>query len=191
MRAALVATIVTLAGVGPARADFFVVTDTFKAQEQAQQRAATAGGWTLDTDLYPGLQPGLFAVVRGPFASRAAAEQRLADLKKMKAYAAAYLKDGGTLRLPPGLAKAAPPKVLAALLGELSVTVKDRPGGGDGCEPAEPYQEVSITVVTLEGKDDPKRGDIAFVPKRVDVPLGAFRVIKRTGEIERMRICAE
>jgi hypothetical protein len=172
-------------------ADFFVITDTFKSQQDAQTRAASVGGWVLDTDAYSGLGPGLFAVVRGPYASRQVGEQRLKELKAIKTYKAAYLKDAGTLRLPPALAKAVPPKVLTALLGELSIVVTDRPGSGNPCEPQEPYQDVSVSVVTLDRTYNDKTETDGFKPRRLDLDIGGFRVLKRTGEIERMRVCAE
>ena len=65
-------------------ADFFVVTDTFKSQQDAQARAALVGGWVLDTDAYSGLTPSLFVVVRGPYSTRQVADQRLKELKAIK-----------------------------------------------------------------------------------------------------------
>lgn len=181
-----------LALCGTARAsDFFVITDTFKLQQDAQMRAAAVGGWTLDTDLYSGLGPGLFAVVRGPYASKAIADQALKQLKADSGFKAAYVKDAGSLRLPAALVKSVPPKVLAALLGELSITVTDMPGDGNPCAPQEPYQNVSVTLATIERTYDAKADKAGFRPQRVDVGLGGFWIIKRTGEIERMRICAE
>jgi hypothetical protein len=177
---------------GTARAaDFFVITDTFKGQQDAQARAASVGGWVLDTDAYSGLGPSLFAVVRGPYASRQAAEQSLKELKATKGYKGAYLKDAGTLRLPPALAKSVSPKVLAALLGELSISTTDMPGGSNPCEPQEPYQDVSVSIVTLDRSYNDKTGIDGLKPRRVNLDIGGFWVIKRTGEIERMRVCAE
>jgi len=172
-------------------ADFFVVTDTFKSQEDAQARAAMVGGWVLDTDAYSGLAPSAFAVVRGPYATRLVADQRLKELKAIKTYKTAYVKDAGVLRIAPALGHWASPKVLAALLGELSVVVSEKPGGTDPCEPQEPYQEVALTIVTLDHGIDPKTEADTFKPRRVDLDIGGFWIIKRTGEIERMRICAE
>jgi hypothetical protein len=176
----------------PARAaEFFVVTDTFKSQQEAQARAAAVGGWVLDTDAYSGLSPSLFAVVRGPYASRQVADRRLKELKTAKAYRTAYVKDAGTLRVAPALAKSVPPRVLTALLGELSVVVKDRPGGTNPCEPQEPYQDVSLSVATVDHTYNDKTETDAYKARRVDLDIGGFWVIKRTGEIERMRICDE
>src|SRR3954471_13615749 len=101
MRLALLGPVAAMLLGGTARAaDFFVVTDTFKSQQDAQNRAATVGGWVLDTDAYSGLGPSLFAVVRGPYISRQVAEQHLKELKPIKTYKAAYVKDAGALRFP-------------------------------------------------------------------------------------------
>jgi hypothetical protein len=176
---------------GPARAgDFFVVTDTFKSQEEAQERAAKVGGWALDTDAYPGLAPGLFAVVRGPFASKEAAERELKEFPAARPRSA-YVKDAGALRLPAALTRSVPPALLAALLGELSIKVKDRPGGENPCEPDEPYQELLVSIVTEEHTYDQKTGKDGTKPSRVTLDLGSFSLIKRTGEVQRMRICLE
>jgi hypothetical protein len=192
MRLALLGSIaVTLLGGTARAADFFVVTDTFKGQPDAQARAASIGGWVLDTDAYSGLGPALFAVVRGPYSSRQNAEQSLKELKATKGYKGAYVKDGGTLRLPPSLVKSVSPKVLAGLLGELSITATDRPGGSNPCEPQEPYQDVSLSVVTLDRTYNEKTETDGVKPRRVNLDIGGFWVIKRTGEIERMRVCTE
>jgi hypothetical protein len=191
-RMAFLASIAVVSLAGTAKgADFFVVTDTFKTQQDAQVRAASAGGWVLDTDAYSALGPNLFAVVRGPYSTREVAEQRLKELKANKAYKAAYVKDAGVLRLPPTLTNAVPPKVLAALLGELSVMVTDRPGGANPCEPQEPYQDVSVSVVTLDRKYNETTETEGVTPRRLKLDLGGFWIIKRTGEVERMRVCAE
>jgi hypothetical protein len=93
--------------------------------------------------------------------------------------------------LPPTLVKSIPPNVLAALLGELSITATDMPGGGNPCEPQEPYQDVSISVMTLDRTYNEKTETDGVKPRRVNLDIGGFWVIKRTGEIERMRVCAE
>jgi hypothetical protein len=72
----ILAVVVTVLLSRNARADFLIITDTFKSQSEAQTRAAAVGGWALQTDAYAGLKPGLFAVVRGPYAKRADAEDR-------------------------------------------------------------------------------------------------------------------
>jgi hypothetical protein len=188
----LIAALTVLGIAGSARAaDFFVVTDTFKSQRDAQMRAASVGGWVLDTDSYSGLGSGLFAVVRGPYSKRQVAEQQLKELKTTKTYRTAYVKEGGTLRLPPSLVKAVSPKVLAALLGELSIVVTAKPGGQNPCEPQEPYQELSVSVVTLDRTYDERTETDGVKPRRVELDIGGFSVITRTGEIERMRVCTE
>jgi hypothetical protein len=170
--------------------DFFVITDTFKSQRDAQIRAAAVGGWALDTDIYSGLERDRFAVVRGPFATAQAATKELADLKKSKKYKSAYVRDGGVLRLV-GDALGMPSKVLAALLGELSVDIKDMPGGANPCEPGEPYQDISLSFMTLDRTRNPISEAEGFKPRRAAIDIGGFWIIKRTGEIERMRVCAE
>jgi hypothetical protein len=192
MKLALLASVVVLSAVSSAHAaDFFVVTDTFKSQRDAQIRAADVRGWVLDTDAYSGLSPNLFAVVRGPYANREVAEQRLKELKAIKTYKTAYVKDAGALRVAPALARSVPPKILTALLGELSVEVTDRAGGSNPCEPQEPYQSVSVSVVTVDRTYSKAKDTEGFKPRRVDLDIGGFWVIKRTGEVERMRVCAE
>jgi len=192
IKVALLASLALFSFTARARAaDFFVVTDTFKSQRDAQDRAALVGGWVLDTDAYTSFASNLFAVVRGPYSTRQVADQRLKELKAIKTYKAAYVKEGGTVRIAPALANSVSPKVLSALLGELSVVVTDRPGATNPCEPQEPYQEVSLSVVTLDRTVDPKTDADGFKPRRVNLDIGGFRVIKRTGEFERMRICAE
>jgi len=192
MKLVLLASVAALSVVSSAHAaDFFVVTDTFKSQRDAQTRAADVGGWVLDTDAYSGLTPNLFAVVRGPYANREVAEQRLKELKVIKTYKAAYVKDAGALRIAPFLARSVPSKVLTALLGELSVEVTDRPGASNPCEPQEPFQAVSVSVVTVDRTYNKAKDTEGFKTRRVDLDVGGFWVIKRTGEIERMRVCAE
>ncbi len=191
MRSALIVFILAMTWAGTSQAgDFFVITDTFKSQEDAQSRAASNGGWAIDTDVYPGLEPDRYAVVRGPYASRSMATKELAALKKIKTYKSAYVKDAGVLRFPSNIAGVASPKILAALLGELSVSVKEMAGAEGGCEPDEPYQEVTWSFVTLDRVDSEKFG-VDVKARRVNLDIGAFWVIKRTGEIERMRVCAE
>jgi hypothetical protein len=188
----VLASFAVLSVAGTAQAsDYFVITDTFKSQQDAQARAASVGGWVLDTDAYSGLGPDLFAVVRGPYVNRAIAERQLKGLNKSKTYRAAYVKEAGTLRLPPTVAKSVPPKVLAALLGELSIAVTDKPGGSNPCEPQEPYQDVTVSVATLDRTYNDKTSAEGFKPRRLEIDLGGFWVIKSTGEIERMRLCAE
>jgi hypothetical protein len=78
--------------------------------------------------------------------------------------------------------------VFTALLGELTVDVEDRPGSTSPCEPQEPYQRVEVGVVGL-GLAKGEEGALEAVPQ--PLPLGGFFVIKRTGEVQRLRICVE
>jgi len=85
IKVGLLASLALLSLTARARAaDFFVFTDTFKSQQDAQDRAALVGGWVLDTDTYSGLAPNLFAVVRGPYSTRQVADRRLKELKAIK-----------------------------------------------------------------------------------------------------------
>ena len=172
--------------------DFYVITATFPSQSAAQTEAAMRGGWVLDTDVYPNLSPNAFAVVRGPFRDAKAAGDQLTFLRSGGGYRGAYIKDAGTPRLAanvgsPGLR----PQLLAALLGELLVEVKDEPGGRNPCEPQEPYQEVQISYVDITRGVDDKSGAVHESTERRNVEVGAFWVIKRTGEVDRMRQCSE
>jgi len=172
--------------------DFYVITGAFPSQGAAQTEAALRGGWVLDTDVYPNLTPNTFAVVRGPFPVEADARKELKFLLSGSGYPGAYVKDAGKPRLGGNLGSAAlRPQLLAALLGELSVEVTDHPGGGNPCEPQEPYQEVQISFVDLARSMDDKSNKVREEAKRKEVDVGAFRIIKRTGEIDRMRQCFE
>jgi hypothetical protein len=180
-------------GLAQARAgDFYVVTGTFSSQEQAQDRAALTGGWVLGTDLYSKLAPGRFAVVRGPFRNLKEAQVEMTLLKKSGLLGATYVRDAGRPRLPSHIgSSAATPVIIAALLGELAVEVADEAGGTHPCEPQEPYQAVTISYVGVNRHWDAAAGEDKLEPTRKAIDLGGFWVIKRTGEIQRMRICAE
>jgi len=188
-----IAHVLWLLAVAPACAgDVFVITATFPSQGAAQTEAAVRGGWVLDTDVYPNLIANAFAVVRGPFQDVKAAGNQLKFLRSGGGYPGAYVKDAGTPRLPanvgsPGLR----PQLLAALLGELSVEVSDQPGGGNPCEPQEPYQEVQVSYVDVTRAIDDKSDTVREGTERRSVEVGAFWVIKRTGEVFRMRQCFE
>ena len=188
----------TVLGVGivallthPALADnFFVITGTFQSQAAAQISAAETGGWVLDTDAYNALAPGLFAVVRGPFRSAKAAQSQLSFITSGGGYAGAYVKAGGSPRLPQALATG-PPAVLAAILGELLITVEEHPGASNPCEPQEPYESVSLSYMGVTRKHDAATDTYPPVAERVPIKMGTFSVIKRTGELDRMRACFE
>jgi hypothetical protein len=180
-----------LGPVEAAAGDHFIILGTERSQEAAQQVAAMSEAWVLDTDLYPKLPPNLFAVVRGPYVTSAEARAELAFLQTGGEYEEAQVKDAGACRLPPNLGGAKlPAAVFTALMGELSVEVTDKPGSTNPCEPQEPYQRVEIRLMRLElaGEGaDPSR--IRAVPQTL--PVDGFFVIKRTGEIQRLRICME
>ena len=171
-----------------ARADWFVVTGADADQHAAQARAATTGGWVLDTDVYPGLSPGWYATVRGPFRSQKDAERALGQVRRW--LPDAYAKDAGA-PLVPMLGGNLDGPVVAALLGELSVDVSRHPGARNPCEPQEPYRELTLTWAGIEPGVDPSTGARVMNPKRQVVPFGGFWVIESTGAIERMRVCLE
>ena len=191
LKASWLAVVVMVLLAQNARADFLIITDTYKSHAEAQTRAAAVGGWALETDAYAGLKQGLFAVVRGPYSSRADAEGRLGFMKTGGRYKGAYVKDAGALKNPTSALKGLPPKVIAALLGEVSIAVADKPAAKNGCEPGEPYQEVTLSYVTLERTLNDTTGEVDGKPKRASLDVGGFWIMKSTGEIERMRICAE
>jgi hypothetical protein len=171
--------------------DFFVITATFHSQTEAQNAAATTGGWVLDTDLYSGLTPNLFAVVRGPFNSESAAKAER-DFLTLPEFKGAYVKAGGASRLPRDPAGSArDAAVRAALLGEISVELEDHPGGENPCEPQEPYQEVKLSYMTVTRQYDARSDSYPVVGERRPLDLGAFSLIKRTGELKLMRACYE
>ena len=105
MKTRLVSLVLCVVSVGCGEmafaADFYVVTATEKSHESAQKTAANTGGWVLDTDLYPKLQPGLYSVVRGPFGGKAAAASELASLKAVAQFKDAYVADAGVRACPP------------------------------------------------------------------------------------------
>ena len=172
--------------------DFFVITSTSTSQTAAQGKAFDIGGWVLPTDFYPALQPHLFAVVRGPYRTSAAATAQLRWLQKGGHYKDAYVKEAGRPLLPDGIVNGMVPyTVLLELLGELSVTVSERKGGDNGCEPEEPYYDVDVTRMSAEPVINDATGATDARPKRLDLGLGGFWVSKATGAIQRMLICTE
>ncbi len=172
--------------------DFYVVTAAFPSQGAAQTEAALRGGWVLDTDFYSNLTPNTFSVVRGPFTDETLARKELRFLLSGGDYSGAYVKDAGKPRLGGNLGSSSlRPQLLAALLGELSVDVKDHPGGGNPCEPPEAYQEVQISFVDLTRTVEDSSNKAREGTQRRVVDVGAFWIIKRTGEIDRMRQCFE
>ena len=173
-----------------AQADWFVFTSAGKDQSAAQATAATNGGWVLDTDFYPALTPGLYAVVRGPFADKGTAQAQLDSLKRW--HKDAYLKDGGAPLALPALGSAAlDARLIAALLGELAVEVTRHKGADNPCEPQEPYRAVALSWTSIARVYDPASGDISVEASKQAIDLGGFWIIESTGEIDRMRVCME
>ena len=92
----------------------------------------------------------------------------------------------------PGLtSRQAAPAVLAAILGELLITVEEHPGASNPCEPQEPYESVSLSYMGVTRKHDAATDTYPPVAERVPIKMGTFSVIKRTGELDRMRACFE
>ena len=172
-----------------AEADWFVFTSADTDQVSAQGKAADKGGWVLDTDFYPDLTPGLYAVVRGPFATKSLAESQLKELLPWRKDA--YIKDAGDpIALPPIGSPTLDSRLLAALLGELSVEVTRHKGARHGCEPQQPYRAVRLYWTTIIPVLEPD-GGIGHAPSREEIPLGGFWIIESTGEVDRMRRCLE
>lgn len=189
MRFAMLAAVLCVLAPRVARAEYFVITATEKTQEPAQRKAVETGGWVLNTDLYSGLTPHLFAVVRGPFAKVGDAKAELASLQSSTSHRGAFVKDAGKLNLA-GLTPSGPlTAVVQALIGEIQVRLVEQPGGSNPCEPQEPYLDVELTIMTAEGRPTSHGVDAAPKPRTLD--LDGFWIIKRTGEIDRMRICLE
>lgn len=172
--------------------DFYVITGTHKTQKEAQEIAAIKGGWVLNTNFYNQLTPNLYAVARGPFRTKGEADKHLASLMKGGRYPGSYVKNAGTINIEVKTGnKALSPQMVAALLGEIRIDIQDENGGSHPCEPQEPYKQLSLSYVTIERKLDEKKDQVLYKPAEVELEVGAFREIKSTGEIERMRICAE
>lgn len=172
--------------------DIYVITGTYKAQAEAQEVAALRGGWVLNTNFYDRLTPNLFAVVRGPFATAVEAEKHQASLMRGGRYPGSYVKDAGAINIQIKIGdRDLSPQMLAALFGEISMEVVNEKGASNPCEPQEPYSYVSLSYVSIARGFDEKTDAMTFKPDRIPLNAGAFRQIERTGEIRRMRICAE
>jgi hypothetical protein len=172
--------------------DFYVITATYKTQKEAQDVAALKGGWVLNTNFYNKLTPNLYAVVRGPYQTQATADEKLAWLTNGGRYPGSYVKNPGNINIEVKVGnKALSPQMLAALLGELRIDVLENNGASHPCEPQEPYKQLSLSYVTIARHYDDKNEEVILKPKDVELDAGAFREIEKTGEIVRMRICAE
>ena len=178
---------------GPVFADdFYIIIGTYKLQKEAQQAAATKGGWVLNTNFYDRLTPNLFAVVRGPFTTKKLADHHLAILMKSGKYRGSYVKNAEMINIQVKIGnKALSPQMLAAILGELRIEVTEHKGSSNPCEPQEPYKGLSFSYVTIARGYDEKKEELLFSPQDVPIEVGAFWEIKSTGEINRMRVCAE
>ncbi len=161
--------------------DYFVITHTFKKQQEAQKKAAIVGGWVLSTSFYTKLAPNLFAVVRGPFKTKINAQKTLSTQDK-----GSYLKYAGEIDLNKGLSAAnISPQILVALLGELNVSVIKQKITYHPCEPQEPYFDIGVNFYGVTEETD------TFEPEERFVDFGGFWSIVSSGEIDRQRICAE
>lgn len=179
--------------LGAQEKSFFVVMATFADQQAAQDHAFGHGGWVLDTDLYTGLTPGLFASVRGPFPGRPEAEQETAALHRFEIAPGAYVRvsDGPSAALT-ALADELPSAVMAAVLGEIRIVLLDREGAQNPCAPQEPYQEIQLWHSTPKrewGGEDLTESKVRAIPTEINV--GGFWYIPRTGSIDQIRICGE
>src|SRR5713226_4838181 len=126
---------------------------------------------------------GDFYVITATFPSQGAAQSEAA-LRGGWVLDTDFYKHAGKPRLGGNLGSPAlRPQLLVALLCELSVEVAEHAGGEDPCEPQEPYQEVRISFVDLSRTMDDGSSKAREEAKRRDVDVGAFRIIKRTGEI--------
>lgn len=172
--------------------DFYVITGTHKTQKEAQQVAAIQGGWVLNTSFYNQLTPSLFTVVRGPFKTKIEADKQLASLRKGGMYPGSYVRNAGSINIAINVGnKALSPQMLAALLGELRIDISENKGGSNPCEPQEPYKLISLSYVTVARGYDEKKDKETYQPKDVELDVGAFWEIKKSGEVDRMRICTE
>lgn len=172
--------------------DFYVITGTHKTQKEAQQVAALKGGWVLNTNFYSQLTSNLYAVVRGPFKTKSEADKRLKWLMDGGRYPGSYVKSAGNINIEIKVGnKALSPQMLAALLGELRIDVSEHKGGAHPCEPQEPYKRISLSYVNVARGYDEKKDKETYAPKDVELDIGALWEIKKSGEVDRMRICAE
>ncbi len=175
----------------PATDDHYVITSTKPSQREAQTEAALRGGWVLDTDLYPNLAPGLYAVVRGPYRTSEEAARYLKGLQTYLGYPDAYLRNAGEIRLPAGLSDEVPPAMIAALLGELRFGVEAHPGAENPCEPQQPYHRVELEWLAPGRGFDPQTDEAILTVGLRKVPFGGFWWIDATGVVQHMRACLE
>jgi len=171
--------------------DFYVITGSHKTQAQAQQESVVKGGWVLNTNFYKQLTPNLYAVVRGPFKTKDAANEKLNELKT-DGHPDSYVKNAGEIQIEAKIAnQAVSPQLLAALLGELRIEVTEAKGGEDPCVPIEPYKRLALSYSILDRNYDVENDKETYTPKEVPLDIGTLWQLKQSGEIEHMRVCAE
>ncbi len=187
---ALIAILGSLAPSSAAAENWFVITSTFDTQRAAQVAVVDHGGWTLDTDAYSGLAPGMYAVVRGPFSTRATAESDLAWLTDGGRYPGAYAKEAGEPLLPAALIGSASSAALAWLLGEIAIEIgpEEQPEN-PVCTPDEPYREIKLLWTKVDSRIDGE--ELRFFAQRVPLDVGFLAVVSRTGELFTSKICLE
>ena len=54
-----------------------------------------------------------------------------------------------------------------------------------------PYKQISLSYVTVARDYDENNDRVIKKPDEIDLDVGAFREIKSSGEVDRMRICTE
>ncbi len=178
LRALAIASVFALAGPvlaqPSAEGPYFIYLGSFTSKGAAQAQARVLDGWVLRTDLYRGLTPGFFAVVRGPFRTREDAEAALPRARAVQPEA--LVRHAGPPALPPALGDAG---LLAAVLGDLTVAVSDSVATRNPCAPNEPHLTVLVGFAS------------ELVPQRGDRPAAGFWLLERTGEVVPIRVCGE
>ena len=176
-------------------ASYFIVIGSFPDSDSAQDRAAVTGGWVLRTDLYSGLEPGAFLVVRrGPYNSEQEAEAAREAMTKYGAWSAArVVSGGGPSNHLKAIAGDVPPEVVAALLGELRIGLTEHVPDGGLCAPDEPYQSISLSYKSYARQpvEDGLPGETRNVPWERPLDIGHFTRVVRSGELSRLRVCRE
>jgi len=166
---------------------FYVISATYSSQIEAQRKAATNGGWVLPTNFYQKLRKNRYAVVRGPYSNENAAIEKLNFLKESPTFKKTTLKEVGEFSLKKGIeGSALTPVLVAALLGEINIQKSKHSGGTEPCVPQSTYRSFTFSFIGLERDTRGK-----FVPVEKPIPLGGFWKVLKTGEIDRMRVCAE
>lgn len=165
--------------------DWYVITGIYDSQEDAWRASATLGGWVLDHDVYNGLKPNRFSLVRGPFDTPKDARKTLRLVQRTPGYEQAYIKDAGDLVLPAPLgAPGLPPIALAALLGELEITAEAKDGGHAPCVPSKPHWLINLRGRQVWTGDPPTtKAEPVLLPSHI-------AVMRETGEVVYLTGCA-